>query len=185
MFPSMTIGRYRLIERIGEGGMGEVWKAHDARLDRTVAIKMLPRGARGDDTSLERFRREALTLSRLSHSGIATVFDFDSAGDHDFLVMEFVAGGTLESRLRQGPLPLDEVRSIGIAVADALEDATAACARTGSRSRGCACVNRGDPDAHRGSAGRNQLPAAGHRAQSRIGHRAQRAGAGVVLLRAP
>ncbi len=118
-----TLGRYRLVERIGAGGMGEVWKAHDGRLDRTVAVKMLLRGAIGDETSLERFRREALTLSRLSHSGIATVFDFDSAGDHDFLVMEFVPGGTLESRLREGPLPLDEVRSIGAAIADALEDA--------------------------------------------------------------
>jgi serine/threonine-protein kinase len=117
------LGRYRLLERIGAGGMGEVWKARDARLDRTVAIKMLLRGALGDETSLERFRREALTLSRLSHSGIATVFDFDSEGDHDFLVMEFVPGGTLESRLKQGPMPLDEVRSLGAAIGDALEDA--------------------------------------------------------------
>lgn len=118
-----TLGRYRLVERIGAGGMGEVWKAHDSNLDRTVAIKMLLGGALVDEASLERFRREALTLSRLSHSGIATVFDFDSEGDHDFLVMEFVPGGTLESRLRGGPLPLDEVRSVGAAIADALEDA--------------------------------------------------------------
>ena len=87
-----------------------MWKAHDARLDRMVAVKMLLRGALGplsNDAGRERFRREALTLSRLSHPGIATVFDFDSEGDHDFLVMEFVPGGTLESRLREGPLPLD------------------------------------------------------------------------------
>ncbi len=106
--------------------MGEVWKAHDARLDRTVAIKMLLRGAPGppgSDTSRERFRREALTLSRLSHSGIATVFDFDSEGEHDYLVMEFVPGGTLEARLADGPLPLDEVAAIGAAMGDALEDA--------------------------------------------------------------
>ena len=115
--------RYRLVERIGAGGMGEVWKAHDARLDRTVAIKRLLRGAVADDTHHERFRREALTLSRLSHPGIATIFDFESAGDHDLLVMEFVPGGTLESRLREGPLPLAEVRSIGASIADALEDA--------------------------------------------------------------
>ena len=118
-----TLDRYRLVERIGVGGMGEVWKAHDARLDRTVAIKMLLRGAVADETHQERFRREALTLSRLSHSGIATIFDFESAGDHDLLVMEFVPGGTLESRLREGPMPLADVRSIGASIADALEDA--------------------------------------------------------------
>ena len=121
-----TLSRYRLLERIGAGGMGEVWKAHDGRLDRIVAVKMLLRGALGplsNDTGRERFRREALTLSRLSHAGIATVFDFDSEGDHDFLVMEFVPGGTLESRLREGPLPLVQIQSLGAAVADALEDA--------------------------------------------------------------
>jgi len=118
-----TLGRYRLLARIGAGGMGEVWTAHDARLDRTVAIKMLLRGAVADETGRERFRREALTLSRLSHAGIASVFDFDSVGDRHFLVMEFVPGGTLESRLRNGALPLDEVRSIGASIADALEDA--------------------------------------------------------------
>jgi serine/threonine protein kinase/tetratricopeptide (TPR) repeat protein len=121
-----SLSRYRLLERIGAGGMGEVWKAHDARLDRIVAVKMLLRGALGplsNDTGRERFRREALTLSRLSHAGIATVFDFDSEGDQDFLVMEFVPGGTLESRLREAPLPLAQIQSLGAAVADALEDA--------------------------------------------------------------
>jgi serine/threonine protein kinase/Flp pilus assembly protein TadD len=121
-----TLSRYRLLERIGAGGMGEVWKAHDGRLDRIVAVKMLLRGALGplsNDAGRERFRREALTLSRLSHPGIATVFDFDSEGDHEFLVMEFVPGGTLESRLQEGPLPLEQIQSLGAAVADALEDA--------------------------------------------------------------
>lgn len=123
MITGDTFGRYRLVERIGAGGMGEVWKAHDARLDRTVAVKMLLGAGRVDEANLERFRREALTLSRLSHSGIATVFDFDSFGEHDALVMEYVPGGTLEARLRSGPLPLDDVRVIGAAMADALEDA--------------------------------------------------------------
>jgi serine/threonine protein kinase/tetratricopeptide (TPR) repeat protein len=121
-----TLSRYRLLERIGAGGMGEVWKAHDGRLDRIVAVKMLLRGALGplsNDAGRERFRREALTLSRLSHPGIATVFDFDTEGDHEFLVMEFVPGGTLESRLREGPLPLAQIQSLGASVADALEDA--------------------------------------------------------------
>ena len=65
--PGSALGRYRLVERIGAGGMGEVWKAHDDHLDRTVAIKMLLRGELGDETSRERFRREAMALSRLSH----------------------------------------------------------------------------------------------------------------------
>ena len=121
-----TLSRYRLLERIGAGGMGEVWKAHDGKLDRLVAVKVLLRGALGclgDDTGRERFRREALTLSRLSHAGIATLFDFDADGDRQFLVMEFVAGGTLEARLREGPLPLVQIQSLGAEIADALEDA--------------------------------------------------------------
>jgi eukaryotic-like serine/threonine-protein kinase len=116
-----ALSRYRLLERIGVGGMGEVWTARDARLDRIVAVKMLLRGPVTNDAGRERFRREALTLSKLSHAGIATVFDFDSEGDHEFLVMEFVSGGTLESRLREGPLPLEQIQSLGAAIADALE----------------------------------------------------------------
>ena len=103
--------------------MGEVWKAHDANLDRVVAIKMLLRGALDDATTRERFRREARALSRLSHPGVATVFDFDAQDGDDFLVMEYVPGGTLESRLAAGPLPLDAVLQLGAAIADALENA--------------------------------------------------------------
>lgn len=120
-----TRGRYRLLERIGAGGMGEVWKAHDGRLDRVVAVKMLLRSALSNDAGRERFRREALTLSRLSHAGIATVFDFDSEGDHELLVMEFVPGGTLESRLREGPLPLTQLQTLGAAVAERWRTRTA------------------------------------------------------------
>ena len=116
-----VLGRYRLISRLGEGGMGEVWKAHDANLDRDVAIKMLLRGSLDDATSRERFRREALVLSRLSHAGVATIFDFDSQDGCDFLVMEHVPGGTLEGRLRDGTMPVSEVLSMGAAMADALE----------------------------------------------------------------
>ncbi len=118
----MNLGRYRLLERIGEGGMGEVWKAHDDNLDRDVAIKML-RGNVGDPTSSERFRREALVLSRLSHPGVATIFDFDNIAGCQFLVMEYVRGGTLQSRVESGPLPIDEVLRLGIAIADALDNA--------------------------------------------------------------
>ncbi|MEZ4413168.1 MAG: protein kinase [Gemmatimonadales bacterium] len=118
-----TLGRYRLLDRLGAGGMGEVWRAHDANLDREVAIKLLVPGALADADTQARFRREALALSRLSHSGIATVFDFDAHEGTSFLVMELVAGGTLEARVASGPMPLDEVRRIGAAVADALQNA--------------------------------------------------------------
>jgi serine/threonine-protein kinase len=118
-----TLGRYTLRERIGAGGMGEVWKADDDRLGRTVAIKMLHDTAPANAMGRERFTREARILSRLSHAGIATVFDFDAVGDRSFIVMEFVPGGTLASRVRQGSVPVDEVRTIGAGIADALENA--------------------------------------------------------------
>ena len=121
--PGTTIGRYRLVERIGAGGMGEVWKAHDDNLDRDVAIKFLLREVADYDGRTERFRREALALSRLSHPGVATVFDFNVHDDQDYLVMEYVPGGTLESRLAQGSLPIDTVLSIGAALADAIDHA--------------------------------------------------------------
>ncbi|HEX9407620.1 MAG TPA: serine/threonine-protein kinase, partial [Thermoanaerobaculia bacterium] len=111
------------MERIGQGGMGEVWRAHDVNLDRDVAIKMLLQGALGDTKSRERFRREALVLSRLSHPGVATIFDFDVQDGCEFLVMEYVPGGTLESRLAPGPLPIDVVLQLGAAIADALDNA--------------------------------------------------------------
>ncbi|MDQ3672832.1 MAG: protein kinase [Gemmatimonadota bacterium] len=97
--PGAFLGRYRLVEQLGEGGMGEVWKAHDDKLDRDVAIKTLLRGTLIDTTSKERFRREALVLSRLSHPGVATIFDFGTQDGCEFLVMEYVSGGTLECEL--------------------------------------------------------------------------------------
>src|SRR5690349_2133190 len=103
--------------------MGEVWKAHDDNLDRDVAIKMLLRGTLGHATRRERFRREALVLSRLSQPGVATIFDFDVQDGFDFLVMEYVAGGTLESLLSRGQLPIESILSMGSSIADALDNA--------------------------------------------------------------
>jgi TolB-like protein/Flp pilus assembly protein TadD len=103
--------------------MGEVWRAHDANLDREVAIKLLSPGTIADADTQARFRREALALSRLSHPGIATVFDFDAHEGTPFLVMELVTGGDLEARMAAGPMSVEEVRAIGAAVADALHDA--------------------------------------------------------------
>ncbi len=117
------LSHYRILEPLGAGGMGEVYRARDLHLDRDVAVKVLLRGALADPTARERFRREAHVLSRLSHPGVATIFDFDTQDDVDFIVMEYVPGGTLESRLRKGPLDLDELTRIGSEIGDALEDA--------------------------------------------------------------
>ena len=121
--PGTTLGRYRLLAPLGAGGMGEVWRSHDANLDREVAIKILAPGAFDDTASRERFRREAHVLSRLMHPGVATIYDFDIQDGVQFLVMELVPGGTLEARIETGPLPIDEVIRIGASIADALEHA--------------------------------------------------------------
>ncbi|MEO5988193.1 MAG: protein kinase [Candidatus Eisenbacteria bacterium] len=122
-FPGSTLAHYTLVEKIGEGGMGVVWKARDQHLDRDVAVKVLSQGALEDTQTRERFRREAHVLSRLSHPGVATIFDFDAKDGVDFLVMEYVPGGTLQARLLDGPLTVDEVLILGSALGDALDDA--------------------------------------------------------------
>jgi serine/threonine-protein kinase len=118
-----TLSHYRIIEVLGAGGMGEVYRARDLHLDRDVAVKVLSRGALADPGTRERFRREAHVLSRLSHPGVATIFDFDTQEDVDFLVMEYVPGGTLGARLREGVVPIEEAIRIGAEIGDALEDA--------------------------------------------------------------
>ncbi len=116
-----TLSHYRIIEPLGAGGMGAVYRAHDEHLDRDVAVKVVHRGALDDPAARERFRREAHVLSRLAHPGVATIFDFDTQGEVDFIVMEYVAGGTLLGRLRQGPMDLDEVLRLGAEIGDALD----------------------------------------------------------------
>jgi len=118
-----TLSHYRILEPLGAGGMGEVYRARDLHLDRDVAVKVLLRGALADTTARERFRREAHVLSRLTHPGVATIFDFDTQDGVDFLVMEYVPGGTLQSRLQRGPLDLDELTRLGADIGDALEAA--------------------------------------------------------------
>lgn len=120
-----SLGRYQLLQQIGVGGMGEVWRARDTNLDRDVAIKLLRTAATVGSDTRERFRREALVLSRLSHPGVATIFDFDNQDGTDFLVMEYVPGGSLETRIATGPLPLDDIARFGAAIADALHSAHA------------------------------------------------------------
>src|SRR5437870_3408309 len=102
--PDLVLSHYRILERLGEGGMGIVYLAEDERLDRRVAIKMLRPDAMSSDSRRTRFRTEALALSRLNHPGIATVHEFDRENDADVLVMEYVPGKTLAERIASGPL---------------------------------------------------------------------------------
>ena len=115
-----TLSHFRVVERIGAGGMGVVYRARDEHLQRDVAVKVLPSGTFGDDAARKRFRREALALAKLRHPNIATIFDFDTQDDTDFLVMEFVPGITLSDRLAAGPLPEPEVARLGVQLAEGL-----------------------------------------------------------------
>ncbi len=117
------LGHYRVLEKIGAGGMGVVYRARDERLDRDVALKVLPTGALGDDAVRRRFRKEALTLAKLTHPNIAMVFDFDTQDGVDFLVMEYVAGQTLAQKLNEGVMSEKDAVRLGAQVAAALEEA--------------------------------------------------------------
>jgi len=115
-----TLGHYRVLEKIGEGGMGVVYRAHDEHLEREVAIKILPAGTLADEASRKRFRKEALALSKLNHPNIETVHDFDSQDGTDFLVIEYVPGATLHEKLAAGPLPEKEVAQLGVQLCEGL-----------------------------------------------------------------
>ena len=111
---------YRVLEKIGEGGMGAVYRAHDESLDRDVAIKVLPAGLLADEDARKRFRQEALALAKLNHPNIAAVYEFGSVEGNDFLVMEFVPGLTLSDKLADGPLAEKEILRIGAQLAEGL-----------------------------------------------------------------
>ena len=121
-----TVGRYRLEEMIGAGGMGVVYRAYDAKLGRDLAIKVLAPGALDDGAARKRFRNEARVLSRLNHPAIQTIHDFDSIDGHDLLVSELVRGVSLDTRVAAGPLPGKEVVRIGEQLAQGLAAAHAA-----------------------------------------------------------
>src|ERR1700746_2617140 len=108
-----TVSRYFIVEKIGAGGMGVVYRAHDERLDRDVALKVLPPGVLSDEKARKRFRKEALALAKLNHPNIATIHDFDTEAGFDFLVMEYVDGITLAEKLRVGPLAEKEIFALG------------------------------------------------------------------------
>ncbi|MBZ5680543.1 MAG: protein kinase [Acidobacteriia bacterium] len=114
------LGHYRIVEKIGEGGMGEVFRARDQHLGRDVALKVLPPGTFTDDHARRLFRKEADALSKLNHPNIVTVHDFDTQENLAFLVMEHVPGTTLSEKLSRGPLSRTEVIQIGVQLAEGL-----------------------------------------------------------------
>ncbi len=117
------LGPYEIVSPLGAGGMGEVYRARDTRLDRTVAIKVLPQHLADTADARQRFEREARAVSALQHPNICTLFDVGSQDGTDFLVMEYLDGETLAERLKRGPLPLDSLLKIAIELAEALEKA--------------------------------------------------------------
>src|SRR5262245_45291993 len=117
------LGPYQILALIGVGGMGEVYRARDTRLDRTVAIKILPEHVANDADFRQRFAREARTISSLNHAHICTLYDVGSENGVDFLVMELLEGETLTERLAKGTLPFPQVLRWGIEIAEALDRA--------------------------------------------------------------
>jgi serine/threonine protein kinase len=121
--PGTKLGPYEITGAIGAGGMGEVYRARDTRLDRIVAIKVLPAHLADNAELRERFEREARTVASLNHPHICTLFDIGRQGETEFLVMEYLEGETLAERLKKGPLPLEQVLRCAIAITDALDKA--------------------------------------------------------------
>jgi eukaryotic-like serine/threonine-protein kinase len=115
-----TLSHYRILEEIGAGGMGVVYRAHDDHLDRDVALKVLPAGVLSDESARKRFRKEALSLARLNHPNVATVHEFGNQEGVDFLVTEYIPGVTLDAKIGGKPLPAKSVLDLGIQLAQGL-----------------------------------------------------------------
>jgi len=118
-----TISHYSILEQIGAGGMGVVYRSHDERLDREVALKVLSPTLLHDEHFLERFRKEARMLSKLNHPNIATIHDFDTADGTTFLVMELIKGESLDRKIRKNALPEKEIIRLGTQLLQGLQAA--------------------------------------------------------------
>src|SRR5262245_40905504 len=121
--PGARLGPYEILAPLGAGGMGEVYRSRDTRLERTVAIKVLPSELASEERLRERFEREARAISSLNHPHICALYDVGRDGDVDFLVLESLEGQTLADRLAKRPLPFDEAMVCGRQVCDALDRA--------------------------------------------------------------
>ena len=121
--PGTTLGPYEVTAKIGEGGMGEVWQARDTKLDRDVALKVLPEAFTSDPDRLARFEREAKVLASLNHPNIGSIYGLEEAEGVRALVLELVEGPTLADRISKGPIPQDEALPIAKQIAEALEAA--------------------------------------------------------------
>src|SRR5215469_16753801 len=120
---SQRLGPYEILSAVGAGGMGEVYRARDTRLDRTVAIKVLPAHLADKPELRERFEREAKTIASLNHPHICTLHDIGHQDGIDYLVLEYLEGETLAERLKKGPLPIEQVLKYAIEISDALDKA--------------------------------------------------------------
>ena len=121
--PGTRLGAYEVADKIGAGGMGEVYRARDTKLDRDVALKVLPDLFANDPERLGRFQREAKVLASLNHPNIGSIYGLEESGGVQALVLELIEGPTLADRIAQGPIPIDEALPIARQIAEALEAA--------------------------------------------------------------
>jgi len=140
--PHTRLGPYEILNPIGAGGMGEVYRARDTRLDRTVALKILPLQLASQPEARERFEREARAVSSLNHPHICILYDIGSQDGLDYLVMEYLEGETLAARLARDPLPPDQVLLYAIQIADASARPTARESSIGTSSPATLCSPR-------------------------------------------